>query len=355
MAYIPPHKRHSKDTEKPTPTPSLLIPKFQKKLNIGPKSNLQRRKDQDALQDVNNIAQSFEKSPCVYITEKIQLDLHNSFQNVRNEMEFEKSEEVKPSFVARFGKIFFHGSPSISLDTILKSSAAETTSRNQVKKSFYTNVPSAYMEAVQCLVVPKIGVDFESEKEHYHVKVYDKSLPDATISCKCSIGKHGKLECHKAELNQVRHLVADISCLDKDLDLRLMLSTKRILTALTDEDEESIRELIKSAIVDPDVKGGLRWPLGKESFGDRFCVVGVWHTKYKAFRSPMLRLKLRDADRFDFRTSAGEVGKEVTLKMTGIVKQLMDGMVETGFLNESLHETLKMIWDNFLDCDYSVA
>ena len=31
----------------------------------------------------------------------------------------------------------------------------------------------------------------------------------------------------------MRHLVADISCLDKDLDLRLMLTTKRILTGLT--------------------------------------------------------------------------------------------------------------------------
>ena len=35
------------------------------------------------------------------------------------------------------------------------------------------------------------------------------------------------------EWNQVRHLVVDMSCLDKDLDLRLMLCTKRIIKTLT--------------------------------------------------------------------------------------------------------------------------
>ncbi|KAF6153516.1 hypothetical protein GIB67_027383, partial [Kingdonia uniflora] len=40
-----------------------------------------------------------------------------------------------------------------------------------------------------------------------------------------------KLELHKMEMNQVHYSVIDMSCLDKNLDLRLMLSTKRILTA----------------------------------------------------------------------------------------------------------------------------
>lgn len=34
MAYIPPHKRHLKDKERPPPTPDLLVPQFQKNLNI---------------------------------------------------------------------------------------------------------------------------------------------------------------------------------------------------------------------------------------------------------------------------------------------------------------------------------
>lgn len=34
MAYIPPHKRHSKETERPLPTPELLAPQFKKKLDL---------------------------------------------------------------------------------------------------------------------------------------------------------------------------------------------------------------------------------------------------------------------------------------------------------------------------------
>lgn len=70
------------------------------------------------------------------------------------------------------------------------------------------------------------------------------------------------------------------------------------------------------------MKGGLRWPLGKASSGNRYGVVGVWHTKAKTYKNSLVRLRVRDADRFDFRTSEGEVTKEITLKMTGLVSQL---------------------------------
>ena len=92
-----------------------------------------------------------------------------------------------------------------------------------------------------------------------------------------------------------------------------------------DEEEHGIRELLKHAVLDPRVKGGLRWPPGKETFGDRFSVVGTWHTKLKSYRGHSMRLKMRDADRLDLRTSAGEVVKEVTLKMVGISKLVRVG------------------------------
>ena len=85
---------------------------------------------------------------------------------------------------------------------------------------------------------------------------------------------------------------------------------------------QCIRNLIESAVLDPNVKGGLRWPLGKAASGDRFFVVGVWHTIAKAYRNPSLRLKVRYADRFDFRTSMGESASEVHLKLKGIVSVL---------------------------------
>lgn len=36
MAYVPPHKRHSRDLEKPSPTAELLAPQFNTKLNFRP-------------------------------------------------------------------------------------------------------------------------------------------------------------------------------------------------------------------------------------------------------------------------------------------------------------------------------
>lgn len=34
------------------------------------------------------------------------------------------------------------------------------------------------------------------------------------------------------EMNQIRHMVYDVSCIEKNLDLRIMLSTQRTLTSL---------------------------------------------------------------------------------------------------------------------------
>ena len=85
---------------------------------------------------------------------------------------------------------------------------------------------------------------------------------------------------------------------------------------------QSIRSLINSAILDQDVKGGLRWPLGKASSGGRYCVVGVWHTIAKDYESSSLSLKVRHADRYDFRTSIGEATREINLKLKNIVSLL---------------------------------
>ena len=86
---------------------------------------------------------------------------------------------------------------------------------------------------------------------------------------------------------------------------------------------QSIGNLIDSAVLDPDMKGGLRWPLGKASTGNRYSVVGVWHTTATAYQSSSIRLKVRYADRFDFRTGYGETSKEVVLKLKGMVSGLL--------------------------------
>jgi len=199
-------------------------------------------------------------------------------------------------------------------------------------------------------VARKIEVDFEEEKDLYHVKLSDATRPDSTLSCKCSVMKEDKkLQLYKVELNQMRHMVVDISCLDKSSDLRLMLYTKGVLT-LTDDEMESIRNLINSAVLDPVVKVGLRWPLGYASSGNRFCVVGVWHTIAKAYKNPSMRLKVRHADRFDFRTSTGEASREISLKLKSIISLLQElnyqeQTVEISSVSEKLKDTLRLIWD----------
>jgi hypothetical protein len=86
--------------------------------------------------------------------------------------------------------------------------------------------------------------------------------------------------------------------------------------------ENAVKSFVSAAIIDPNVKGGIRWPLGKESIGERFSIVGAWHTNYKAFKNETMRLKLRHADRFDHRSSTGEVSDEVTFKLTAISHKL---------------------------------
>jgi hypothetical protein len=86
--------------------------------------------------------------------------------------------------------------------------------------------------------------------------------------------------------------------------------------------ENAVKSFVSAAIIDPNVKGGIRWPLGKESIGERFSIVGAWHTNYKAFKNETMRLKLRHADRFDHRSSTGEISDEVTFKLTAISRKL---------------------------------
>ncbi|CAD6250944.1 unnamed protein product [Miscanthus lutarioriparius] len=254
-----------------------------------------------------------------------------------------------PRWTARL-RMSCGGSP-VSLDTLRQAAeAGEDGSKSQLRKSFYTNVPSECLDDMERSMVKRMGLDFDSSKEHYHVKVFDKNQSDSTISCKCTVEEDGSLAIHKVELNQVRHLVEDISCLFEGLDLRLMLCKKRILKNLDYEVKNAVKSLVSAAIIDPNVKGGIRWPLGKESIGERFSIVGVWHTNYKAFRNETMRLKLRHADRFDHRSSTGEVSNEVTFKLTAISRKLEEeGDPLENSVKEMLESAVQMVWDNALN------
>ncbi|XP_072962945.1 uncharacterized protein [Typha angustifolia] len=365
MAYIPPHKRHSKTSDTATPIPDSLSPRFKQTLTL---SGGNRRRNHSASSSSSaspqagkihyaahsisrwwssptGIPESFRlepfsceliernsggkplilacgggeaefgeegEMPWVEIARRIETDIVAAARRAREEVVDSRGEEVKMSFVARFGKVLFHGDSSVCLNSIKKAASAGEGTKNRVHKTFYTNVSDEYVKDIERLVIKKVGLEFALEKEHYHVKVLDKHQPDSTISCKCTVQKDGKLKAYK------------------------------------DEVENGMNKLISSAVIDSDVKGGLRWPLGQESATERFNIIGVWHTKYKLFRCQTLKLKVRHADRFDYRTSTGEVANEVTLTPTEIGDQLRSGNLETSNLADMVQAALKMIWGNFL-------
>ncbi|XP_034911685.1 uncharacterized protein [Populus alba] len=401
MAYIPPHKRHSKDVTRAPPIPETPHPQFQRKMNLRASTSrkdksgkivyaehaiskwfavgldddelfppyihlepislecVERKIGEKPLVLVNSIVteedskpeRNGSRSPWEIIAENVQQELLSSFEILKNEMDDQGSEKVKPTLVARLGKFLFHGSHSMGLESVNKIQVEEAILR-QLRRSLHTDIPSSYMENIIDGVVPAIGVDFEEEKEVYTVKLSDNTRPDATVLCRCIVLENKKLQLYKVELNQVRQMVIDVSCLDKNLDLRLMLYTSRILTSLTDEEMNSLKDLINSAVLDSDMKGGLRWPLGEEaSSGGRYSVIGVWHTVTKAYESSSFRLKLRDGDAYDFRTGIGETPREIYLKLKRIVTEMQERGAESDSISKMLEDSLKLIWDKFLCCE----
>ncbi|RZC62212.1 hypothetical protein C5167_023970 [Papaver somniferum] len=276
--------------------------------------------------DVNKMM-SREKNPIVTMSDMILSDLKR-FQYVRDqEMAFDEYKNGKLSFVARFGTILFHGKPSIDIDTMSSNSDVEAI-LNPVKRTFNTMIPSSFMESIIGSVVPEIGFDSEVEKEYYYVKI---------------------------ELNQLRHLVWDIACLENDVDLRFMLATRRILAGLTDSEKLDITNLIKSAVIDRTVLGNLRWPLGIKYCGGRYSVIATAYTKCKYFKNSLTSMKLSDYDRYDYWTLKRDVTKQVSLKMTGIAEHIRGKNFEPGPVTEMLQEHLKLIWDHFLSCACSFS
>ncbi|KAJ0078722.1 hypothetical protein Patl1_23025 [Pistacia atlantica] len=419
MAYIPPHKRHSKDSNRPTPTPTpileLVAPQFKRDLNL-----------RSSQHDVDSVVDIIISNPCVYKWFIVGLDDNDQFpsfvhlerisepiertlgekslvlvndhadkgndevggnisrrpwefvaknawpyiltcsNNLRNRMECKELEKVKPVLVARFGKIRFRGSYYVNIEKVKKYPVTETT-LEPLRRRFHTNVPTSYMENIISGVVPKIGFDFETDKDVYQIKVTDSMRPFLFINCKCRVKEDKTLELYKAsfllhayicglaytrvEINHTRRIVIDTSCVDKNLDLRLTLWTKSIGNDFTDEEIQSLRNLISSAILDPGVKGGLRWPLRKSNSGDQYCVTEVWHLEVKLYETSSLRLKVRHADRFSFESSTGESSIEIILKFKRLASDILEQKVDTDTMYSMFEDTLGLIWDHFLCCE----
>ncbi|VFQ92646.1 unnamed protein product [Cuscuta campestris] len=246
MAYIPPHKRHSSCTPAPE---SHLLPRFRANssgrnssgrstqkvkgskivyadaaiskwfaiglLNTGNEAessskfstligfepvsadSLARKSGETPFAlvlkgDAGDRDDAFVECPWDCIVENVKNDLLLSFERVKNEIQENELEEVKPTLVARVGRVLFHGNPP-PLESWTESSL------RKLKRSFYTNLPSSYVEHITSEIVHKVGLTFEGDKEVYQVKISDNLRPDSTISCKCAVGQdHKSIEHYKA-------------------------------------------------------------------------------------------------------------------------------------------------------------
>ncbi|CAL9246417.1 unnamed protein product [Arabidopsis halleri] len=356
MSYVPPHKRHENVGLIASSVPPSLLTKLNKNLGstntkiiyandfisrwflVGSESedknfqlvpvSLKWKKDAEE-KSLGVLAKSDfgkQETPWLWVTEKVEDDLIKGFDRAKKTLlRYGGSEDVKLRLIARF-------------DTLRDGPLTKST-LEKLKKMFHTNVPKSYVENVRYGVVHKMGFCVEETKELYHVKVVaDNTRPDVTISCKCM-----------AELSALKHLNLDVSCLDQDLDMRLMVDSKRTLTNLSENEIKNLKELTDSAVIDPTVKGGLKWPLGKSSCADRYRVCGVWHTINTTYRNQALRLQILEADRYDFRTGIGGTSSVVNLKLKALSTILLkEENVERKCVSDMLKDGLKAVWDYFL-------
>ncbi|KAH0679494.1 hypothetical protein KY284_020579 [Solanum tuberosum] len=227
--------------------------------------------------------------PWLLVAKSVMKDLLLSFRHVKCEMKGSNMEELKPTVVACFGKILFHG----TLLSLLNPMHVSTCNPPQIlcDVGFLQIVKNPSKEILQLRTWLRIGGG------EGIILRQDNLRSDSTAACKCTVIKdQGKIQLHKSEVNQVRNMVADMSSLGKSLDLRLMLHTKKIITALSDEEINGINNLIGSAILDSEVKGGLRWPFGEDSLGSQYTVIDVWHATAKSYGNSSIRFKLRHPD-----------------------------------------------------------
>ncbi|KAF7083792.1 hypothetical protein CFC21_087543 [Triticum aestivum] len=305
MVYLPPHRRHSSSSE-PAPTPfppisslqslSISSPRGRGRHHLRPSNNkiihtagcvsrwspippfplgsddaesfrlvpfpcdpIERETGAKplvlALSSPKNSSDSAEAAVAA-IVERFLPDLLAAAERARATAHDAptEDEEVKLSLVARVGKVLFQPGPSggpVSLDSVRDAAKAGAEGlKSQVRKSFYTNLPGKCVDEIGMYIGKLTDLKFDSSKKHYHVKVFDKQRSDTTMSCKCTVQEDGKLVIHKVELNQIRQLVEDISCLSKDFDLRLMLRTKRILKNIDDGNEEvdTLKGMLESVV-----------------------------------------------------------------------------------------------------------
>ncbi|KAH0864986.1 hypothetical protein HID58_082197 [Brassica napus] len=258
MSYVPQHKRHENVALRASSAPPSLLTKHKNtkiiyandfisrwfvvgsednnSFQLVPVSLGWRRESEDKPLVMLAKSESGKlEDPWLWIAEKVENDLMLGFGRAKGTLLRYASDDVNLRLITRFGKAVFNGLVIADKPCVVGLVSAHSSDSlrddnvtkrvlGKLKRSFRTNVPKSYVENTVYGVVPKMGFSVEETKELYHVKVvFDNTRPDITISCKCM-----------AELNALRHLIIDVSCLDQDLDMRLSENEIKNLAQRTD-------------------------------------------------------------------------------------------------------------------------
>lgn len=297
-----------------------------------------------------------EASPWKRICERFKDNIRAEFLDMQSYIETSKPDHEKPTFLIRFGKNLFRGCELacheiFTVDMLEEALKAETTSQNAVMKTLDTNIQKIIFEAVEEKILAEMQTTECEEKENYFINVQDNLCPDHLLRLVCVSNSEdgGQLQLKKIKMEPLIHFIADISCVNKLMDLRLTLITQNYSTELSEEERECILGIVKSAHRQDGAKGGLHWPLGGDSVGNRFKVYSTWHRKVTTIVGKLCTIRLQRVNRIEFETSFGGVTYEVDLKLTNLTKNLRDQVQwdEENILN-TLKDIVKWVWTEFL-------
>lgn len=281
-----------------------------------------------------------ERTRWMLIAEKVEKDLAFAYEHAKKGSHH-LPENVKLRLVARFGKLLF------------RRSQAEHWEK-KTNRIFSTDVPTSFIQNIKSKAIPSHGFCLDMEKEVYVLQISHHTRPRSTIRCKCTVKEDGSLSMYKAELNPLRHFVVDVSCIDKSLDMRFMLASKRKMMTLTEKETSSIQGMLDLATIDSNVEGGLRWPLGKPSSENGYRVLEVCHARATTYKNKTLRLRVRETNGFSERFGTWEDERGVTLILQDINTKLQEQNTERGCVLEMLRDALGTMWD-FLHSDVSLT
>jgi len=302
--------------------------------------------------------------PWKKICERFKDDILEEFHDMQSYIEESKPHCAQPSFFIRLGKSLFRGHrldchESITMDMLEKALKAETSFQESVKKSLDINIQKNIFEALQEKILAGLQTSDFTEDENYFIQVADNLGSEGILYLKCvnnnEYGGQLQLEKIHKDFLYLKHFIADISCVNKLMDLRLALITKNYSTELSEEERECIGGIVKSACIEKGAKVGLHWPDGGDSAGNRFEVLGSWHRKVTTIVGKLWTIQFKHVNRGNymknpgFITSSDEVTYEVDLKLTSLTKYLREQVQwDDEDIMNTLEDILKWVWTECL-------